>query len=48
MINIADHPSLLLSLQRGLLGEVNPILRQASIEADATLMIVRLRFEYDV
>ena len=47
MINIADHPSLLLSLQRGLLGEVHPILRQASIEADATLMIVRLRFEYE-
>lgn len=38
---------LLLSLQRALLGEVHPTLRQASIEADLTLQMVRLRFEYD-
>jgi hypothetical protein len=38
---------LLLSLQRGLFGEVHPQLRQASIEADETGKIIRLRFEYD-
>jgi hypothetical protein len=37
---------LLLSLQRGLFGEVHPQLRQASIEADEVEMIIRLRFEY--
>lgn len=47
MSNIADREALLLSLQRGLLGEVHPILRQASIEADAALMVVRLRFGYE-
>ena len=37
---------LLLSLQRGLLGNVSPALRQASIEADVPALVVRLRFEY--
>lgn len=39
--------SLVLSLNRALWGEVHPELRQASIEADATAQVVRLRFEYD-
>lgn len=39
--------ALLLSLQRGLLGEVHPQLRQASIEVDRAHRSVRLRFEYD-
>lgn len=38
---------LLLSLQRGLLGNVSTDLRQASIEADAPSLVVRLRFEYE-
>ena len=38
---------LVLSLVRGLLGEVHPALRQASIEADEGVRVVRLRFEYD-
>jgi len=38
---------LLLSLQRGLFGEVHPQLRQASIEADEKEKVIRLRFEYD-
>ena len=42
-----DRATLLLSLQRGLLGEVHPQLRQASIAADALSHVVRLRFEYD-
>jgi hypothetical protein len=32
---------------RGLLGEVHPQLRSASIEADITAKVVRVRFEYD-
>ena len=47
---MADLPlqaQLLLSLQRGLLGEVRPQLRQASIEADEQGKIIRVRFEYD-
>ncbi|ANH70891.1 hypothetical protein ABE85_24340 [Mitsuaria sp. 7] len=42
-----DRRFLLLSLQRALLGEVHPQLRQASIEADPALSVLRLRFEYD-
>ncbi|HEY5849211.1 MAG TPA: hypothetical protein VIT62_00370 [Lysobacter sp.] len=38
---------LLLSLQRALLGEVHPSLRQASIDTDPIALVVRLRFEYD-
>lgn len=38
---------LLLSLQRALLGEVHPTLRQVSIEADTASQTIRLRFEYD-
>jgi len=44
---VADRMSLLLWLQRGLLGEVHPQLRQASIEADPSSCVVRVRFEYD-
>jgi len=47
MSDISSTPMLLLSLQRALLGEVHPLLRQASIEADSILRIVRVRFEYD-
>ena len=47
MGDISSASSLLFSLQRALLGEVHPSLRQASIEADPFLRIVRLRFEYD-
>lgn len=39
--------SLVLSLVRGLCGEVHPELRQASIEADEGARVIRLRFEYD-
>lgn len=46
MSDLAQPPMLLLSLQRALLGEVPPSLRQASIEADLGQRIVRLRFEY--
>ena len=45
MSELADRQMLLLSLQRALLGEVPASLRQASIEADPVLQIVRLRFE---
>jgi len=47
MTSIASPQALVLSLVRGLWGEVHPQLRQASIEADETTCIVRLRFEYD-
>jgi hypothetical protein len=47
MDSIASRQALVLSLVRGLWGEVHPQLRQASIEADETACIVRLRFEYD-
>ena len=47
MSSIASRQALILSLVRGLWGEVNPQLRQASIEADEAECIVRLRFEYD-
>jgi hypothetical protein len=47
MKDIFDRQMLLLSLQRALLGEVHPDLRQASIEADPEMQIVSLRFEYD-
>lgn len=43
----ANRQDLLLSLQRALLGEIHPALRQASIEADPIAKVVRLRFEYD-
>jgi hypothetical protein len=47
MEGIASPWSLVLSLLRGLCGEVHPELRQASIEADEEARVVRLRFEYD-
>ena len=47
MSEIYDRPTLLWSLQRALLGEVHSQLRQASIEADPAISVVRLRFEYD-
>jgi len=47
MSDIPSTPMLLLSLQLALLGEAHPALRQASIEADPVLRVVRLRFEYD-
>jgi hypothetical protein len=47
MSDIYDRPMLLFSLQRALLGEVHPQLRQASIEADPVANLVRVRFEYD-
>ena len=47
MSEISSNSMLLLSLQRALLGEVHGSLRQASIEADPALQMIRLRFEYD-
>ena len=47
MSDTFDRPMLLLSLQRALLGQVHPQLRQASIDADTRTRTVRLRFEYD-
>jgi hypothetical protein len=47
MNDIASSQYLLLSLQRALLGEVHPALRQASVEADPIAKVVRLRFEYE-
>lgn len=47
MDSFAAHHALVLSLVRGLWGEIHPELRQASIEADESTHTVRLRFEYD-
>ena len=47
MNDISSRQALLLSLQRALLGEVHPALRQASVEADSIAKVVRLKFEYD-
>jgi len=47
MINIVTPQALLLSLQRALLGEIHPQLRQASIRADGAGQVVHIRFEYD-
>ena len=47
MDSIASRQNLALSLVRALWGEVHPELRQASIEADESAFVVRLRFEYD-
>ena len=47
MDKIPDRVELVMSLQRGLLGEVHPQLRMASIEADPFTKMIRLRFEYD-
>jgi hypothetical protein len=47
MSNALTPQALLLSLQRALLGEIHPQLRQASIEADEAVRSIRLRFEYD-
>jgi hypothetical protein len=47
MNDIAGSQALLLSLQRALLGEVHPTLRQASAEADPIAKVVSLKFEYD-
>jgi len=46
MNNPPTRIDLLLSLQRALLGEVHTELRAASIEADASRKLVKLRFEY--
>lgn len=43
----ASRVHLVLSLNRGLWGEVHPELRQASIEADESTHIVKVRFEFD-
>lgn len=42
-----NREDLILSLQRGLLGEVHPQLRMASIQADPFAKMVHVRFEYD-
>ena len=42
-----ESHALILSLVRGLLGEVPPELRAASSELDAANSVVRIRFEYD-
>ncbi|MCD5328414.1 hypothetical protein ACFFU8_12735 [Chromobacterium piscinae] len=47
MGNTIDSQFLQLSLQRALLREVHPDLRQVSGELDSNKHIVRLRFEYD-
>jgi len=47
MDTTTSRPFLLLSLQRALLGEIHPQLRQASIETDPAAKVVHLRFEYD-
>jgi hypothetical protein len=47
MSGIYGRPTPLGSLQRALLGQALPQLRQASIELDPALSVVRLRFEYD-
>ena len=47
MSKTPSNSTLLLSLQRALLGEVHASLRQASIEVDPALHVIRLRFEYD-
>ena len=46
MIEAASRAFLLLSLQRALLGNVRPALRQVSIEADVLLQVVRVRYEH--
>jgi hypothetical protein len=47
MDSVASRQALVLSLVRALWGEIHPELRQASIEADESALIIRLRFEYD-
>lgn len=47
MNDLCHRSTLLSSLQRALLGEVHPQLRQVSIDADPETRVVRLRFEYD-
>ena len=47
MENSPSRVELIMSLQRGLLGEVHPQLRTASIQADSSEKLIRLRFEYD-
>jgi hypothetical protein len=47
MSETGSREMLLLSLQRALLGEAHAQLRQASIEADVSSFLVRVRFEYD-
>jgi len=47
MTEAPSRASLVLSLNRGLWGEVHPQLRQASIEADSVARTIRVRFEYD-
>ena len=42
-----DRQALLLSLQRALLAETHPDIRQVSGELDSDLQTVRLRFEYN-
>ena len=47
MTETPSRASLVLSLNRGLWGEVHPQLRQASIEADGGAPAILVRFEYD-
>ncbi|RMH87445.1 hypothetical protein EA797_21520 [Stutzerimonas zhaodongensis] len=47
MSNFSAKQFLVLAVHQALLGEIHPQLRQASIEADDTIHLVRLRFEYD-
>ena len=47
MTEVPSRVKLVLSLNRGLWGEVHPQLRQASIEADTVALTIRVRFEYD-
>lgn len=47
MTETPSRASLVLSLNRGLWGEVHLQLRQASIEADRATLTIRVRFEYD-
>ena len=47
MDKLPDRVELVMSLQRGLLGEVHAQLRMASIQADPFGKLIRLRFEYD-
>ena len=47
MDNSPGRVDLIMSLQRGLLGEAHAQLRMASIQADPCSKVIRLRFEYD-
>jgi len=47
MANLPSRVELIMSLQRGLLGEVHAQLRAASIQAEPFRKLIRLRFAYD-